>query len=212
MNDRLKERRIIKTICVAILGLVFLQGCANAPIRSEFIKPNVELVPCAENKDKLWWEKPGFNWHTYKKIIFDPISIVGDAAADETLNNNEELSSLITYCHDTMVEKLGPEYQVVSNPGPDVLRIRVAIADIDTSSPILNAVTTVAIFVPLDMGGASIEVQFLESSTGELLAAMAQRKTGTPLQLMSSFSEFGHVKNAIDQWVEELKLAMVNNP
>lgn len=212
MNDILKKRRIIKTIAVAVVGFLFLQGCAKAPVRSEFIKTSVELVPCAENKDKLWWEKSGFNWHNYQRILLDPISIVGDAAANEALKDNEELSSLITYYHDTLVEKLGPEYQVVNNPGPDVLRIRVAIADIDTSSPILNAVTTAALFVPLDMGGASIEVEFLESQTGELLAAMAERKMGTPLQLMSSFSELGHVKNAIEQWAEELKLAMVNNP
>lgn len=212
MKERQKNGRLINMIGAAIIGLLFLQGCAKAPLRNGFIQTSVELSPCTENPDKLWWERFGFNWHHYKKILLDPISIVGDAAANESLLNQDERSALLTYWHDTLVEKLGPEYQVVVDPGPDVLRIKAAITDIDASSPILNAVTTAVLFIPLDMGGASIEVEFIDSSTGELMAAMVERKTGTPLQLLSSFSKLGHAKNAITHWAEELKLAMATNP
>jgi hypothetical protein len=103
-------------------------------------------------------------------------------------------------------------YPVVTVPGPQALRIRAAITDIDTVNPALNLRTTVAVLVPLDMGGATIEVEFLDAESGERLAAMVDRKTGSPLKIFSGYSRLAHARGAFDQWADELKLALVENP
>jgi len=101
---------------------------------------------------------------------------------------------------------------VVNEPGPNVLKIRSIITDIDTSNPALNTLTTVALFLPLDMGGITIEVDFCDAITGERVAAMVDQKTGTPLQFKNGFSRFGHARGAFVQWAKELKLALATNP
>ena len=46
----------------------------------------------------------------------------------------------------------------------------------------------------------------------ERLAAMVDSKTGTPIQLASSFSRWGHTRQAFEQWALALKSALQTNP
>jgi hypothetical protein len=215
MHTKTKNER--KSSVVAVCGLVLivliaLQGCAKPAGRSDFLASSVELTQCPESKEKLWWERSGFNWHAYKHVMIDPLAVVGDAAGGKNAINHDELHELHNYFLTSVTEKLSPEFTIVKDPGPDVLRIRPAITRIDRANPLLNAVTTVAVFVPLDMGGASIEVEFLDSLTGERLAAMVETKSGTPFQVIASLNQFGHAKNAMDDWASELKVALLENP
>ena len=207
-----KRVKFYGVFAVVILGFISLQGCAKPAGRTDFLASPVELKPCPESKEKLWWELPGFNWHSYKKVIIDPIATVGDAAEGENAPDRAEVLELERYFQKSVAEKLAPEFAVVREPGKDVLRIRPAISRIDRANPLLNVVTTAAVFVPLDMGGASVEVEFLDSLTGERLAAMVETKSGTPLQLVASWSQYGHAEKAMDAWASELKRALVDNP
>ncbi|MBU1727536.1 MAG: DUF3313 domain-containing protein, partial [Candidatus Omnitrophica bacterium] len=65
-----------------------------------------------------------------------------------------------------------------------------------------------AIGVPLDMGGAAIEAEFLDSETGERLGAIVDMKLGTPLDI-SGFTSLGHAKGAFQRWAKELKQALL---
>ena len=198
-------------LALFFMGLIVLQGCATAPRPTGYFAGDIELQPDPEDGSLLWWENPDFNWHHYSKVMLDPISVRIDAATVDRKFKPQEIASLSRDFKDAVAEKLGPE-RVATTPGPDVLRIRAAITDIDTSSPMLNLVTTAIAFVPMDMGGASIEVEFLDSVSGARLAAMADRKTGTPVQVISSFKRFGQTRAVFDQWAAELKSALASNP
>ncbi len=215
MHTREKKEqplRVAAVYGVILVGLIALQGCAKPAGRSEFLASSVKLTQCPESKEKLWWERSGFNWHAYKHVMIDPITVAGDAAGGKNAINHDELDELHHYFLASVTEKLAPEFTIVKEPGPDVLRIRPAITRIDRANPLLNVVTTAAVFIPLDMGGASIEVEFLDSMTGERLAAMVETKSGTPFQIIASLNTFGHAKNAMDDWASELKTALLDNP
>jgi len=191
-----------------LIIMVLLQGCAAVKPQSSLMDNKIELKQCKEDASKLWWEKPGFDWHRYNKVMLEPMGI----KIDKKNFKQEELQTAVSGFRKIMIEGLSPEYLVVEEPGPKVLRIRSTITDIDTSNPALNVLTTLALFVPLDMGGAAIEVEFFDSITGERVAAMVDQKTGTPLQLKSSFSRFGQSNGAFGEWAKELKLAFATNP
>lgn len=187
---------------------VLLQGCAAAKYQDSLLDNKTGLKQCKEDTSKLWWEKPGFDWHNYNKVILEPIVL----QIDKKKLKQEELQTAVNGFRKTILEELSPEYIVVNEPGPNVLRIRSIITDIDTSNPALNTLTTVALFLPLDMGGATIQVDFFNSITGERVAAMVDQKTGTTLQFKNGFSRFGHAKGAFVEWAKELKLALATNP
>ena len=51
----------------------------------------------------------------------------------------------------------------------------------------LNGVTALALPVRLDLGGAAIEVEFLDSESGERLAAAVDRKAGSRMKAWQGF-------------------------
>lgn len=207
----MKQRRNEKLKCVVGLFLIItglLQGCATIKPQTNLVDNNIDLKQCEDDTSKFWWEKPGFDWHNYNKIILEPTVL----KIDKKNFKQGELQAAVNDFQKIITDGLSPEYPVINEPGPKVLRIRSMITDIDTSSPALNTLTTLALFVPLDMGGAAIEVEFFDSITGERVAAMIDQKSGTPLQFKSGFSRFGHAKGAFVEWAEELKLALVTNP
>jgi len=116
--------------------------------------------------------------------------------------DSEELRSKVA-------TELAPEFTVAGQPDDDVLRIRAAITDIDPANPALNAVTTLAFFVPMDMGSVAIEAEFIDSVTGRPMAALADRKSGTPLQVTSGLKRYGHVHRAFERWAKDLKAALM---
>ncbi len=206
-----KNNRYIASVLL-VLGLLVLQGCASAPPRTGFIPGHVALQPVPEDKSLLWWQHPEFKWQAYRRVILDPVQIQIDPAQAGKKVKMEELQSLADKLRTTVAAELAPEYPVVDTPEEDVLRIRAAITEIDPANPTLNVVTALALFVPMDMGGVSIEAEFIDSVTGRRLAAMADQKKGSPLQLVSSLKRFGHVQAAFDQWAEALKSALAQNP
>lgn len=200
------------TLILLVLGLMVLQGCASTPLRTGFIPDTVVLQPVPGDKSMLWWEHPDFKWHAYTKVMLDPVQVRGEWCQTESKVKIEELQNLAADLHNAVAAKLEPAYPVVDAPDVGVLRIRAAITDIDPANPVLNAVTALALFVPMDMGGVSIEAEFIDSVSGRRVAAMADQKRGTPLQLVGSLKRFGHVRTAFDQWAEALKTAMAQTP
>ena len=60
--------------------------------------------------------------------------------------------------------------------------------------------------------GFALEAVNFELQTGERLAAMADRKSGNPIQLMDAFTRLGHAEKAFEQWARDLKWALAHNP
>jgi hypothetical protein len=92
------------------------------------------------------------------------------------------------------------------------LRVRCAITDVIPVRPALNAITSVAGFVAVDVGGASIEVEFLDSMNGERLAAGVDQKLGSAFGGPASFVRLGQARAAFDDWARDLRAALETNP
>jgi hypothetical protein len=81
-----------------------------------------------------------------------------------------------------------------------VARFRLAITDLDKSSPVLNAIPQTKL-VGTGLGGASMEGELLDSVTGEQIAAVVQSQVGKRLSL-EGLSKWGDAKAVIDDWAE----------
>ena len=71
--------------------------------------------------------------------------------------------------------------KVVDERGPGVLRIRIALTDVDRNIPILNVYGCQTI---TGIGGASMEGEALDSMTGEHILSVVTRKKGGVLPEM----------------------------
>jgi hypothetical protein len=206
--------RASRFVSPATAVMIFLVGCASSPTPpvSGFLGNYDGFEADPADGSLLWWERPTFDWSSYRALMLDPLSIYYHPQARGREILPEELTKLTDAFREAVVEELGADYRVVEQSGPDVLRVHAAITDVIPTKAALNVVTSVVAFVPVNMGGAAIEVEFLDSETGERLAAGVDQKLGTPFDGVAGFTRLGHAKDAFREWAHELRVALDTNP
>jgi len=120
----------------------------------------------------------------------------------------EALRELTEYFRNAVILEVQEAYPVVDKPGPDVLRIRAAITDLIPANPLINATMVVAVGLPVDMGGASMEAEFLDAATRKPLGAVVDKKVGIPVNpedYVVGFTKWGHAKTACNAWARLLR-------
>ena len=210
----MQHNPFVKILLISLVAVVMLVGCSSTPPpRSGFMVDYPDLKPDRYGNPRLlWWEKPGFDWMRYQKLMIDPVVVYYHPQAKSKEIRPDDLKQLTDEFRDVVIAELGKSYPVVSTPGQDVLRVRAAITEIIPANPALNIVTTALAFVPLDMGGAAIEAEFIDSMTSERVAAMVELKLGTPTDLKSGFTSLGHARASFKSWAAELKRALETGP
>lgn len=197
-----------------LVGCALLAGCAStiSPPPSGFLGNYDELQTRPTDPGLLWWERDGFNWHDYRGVILDPLSVYYHPSAHGSEIRPEELQELTDAFREAVIRQLGEDFPVVDQAAPDILRVRCAITDVIPVRPAVNVVSSLVAFVAVDVGGAAIEVEFLDSVTGERLAAGVDQKLGKSIDGLSGFTRFGQAEKAFDEWAEELRIALETNP
>lgn len=150
----------------------------------------------AEDALLSYW-KDGTNWQRYNKVIVEPVVI--RKVADSGLNDlshaaNANLKEMFEY---RVRQALKKDFMLVNKPGPDTLRIELAITDAESSTTLLN------LFSTFYDGKASIERRITDSSTGELLMASADARNGGK-SLEGSSNHWDDVEQSLIYWTQQL--------
>ncbi len=207
-------RKLIFMYAVAsiILLLTMLSGCAKTPPYSGFLKDYSLLQQDPEDQSLLWWEKDDVNWKRYTKLMLDPVVVYFHPESQDRQIEPDVLKMLCDYFRESVIEQVQDVYPVVEQAGPEVLRIRAAITDLIPTNPVVNAVSLVGVGLPVDMGGASMEAEFLDSLSAEPLGAVVDQKKGLPVNpgdIVDGFTTWGHAQQALDDWAELLREALL---
>jgi hypothetical protein len=190
-------------------------GCASVSMKpSGFLKNYDELKPAKPGTPALAYRNPTTT-SRYHAVIIEPVGFSSMAAAKLNPVERQRLGEDLT---ERTRAVFATKYQLVNGPGPGTLRLRIAVNDINKSSPVVNMVTTVAAFVPMDMGAVSVEMEAIDSRSGRRIAALLDQRQELPLGpkgFFGSFSPTGNVKSGFTRLAEEmLKLlaAPAGNP
>lgn len=203
---------------IGLLGIgvtaQLLAACAATPQPSVsgFLSSYEGLQVDPADTSLLWWEQEAFSWANYHGVMLEPLSFYYHPEAQGRELTPEELKELSDAFHDAVVEELGENYAVVSEPAPGILRVRCAITDVIPSGPAVNMLTASVAFVAVDVGGAAIEVEFFDAVSGERMAAAVDRKLGKPIDGPVNFSRYGQAKRAFRAWARDLRRAFQTNP
>jgi hypothetical protein len=75
--------------------------------------------------------------------------------------------------------------------------LRAAITRVETVSPALNAASALLLVVPLDRGGASVDVEAIDPETGDQLAALTQGHFAPLSEIKAHFSKLAPAQLAL---------------
>jgi hypothetical protein len=125
------------------------------------------------------------------------------------------LKEMTDYYQNALINAVKDGYQVVGQPGPGVLWVRVAITDLKPSKPVSNTMssilpvgwvvagtTKVATDDNLGTGEAATEIEVLDSMTGERLAAAVDRRQGGKMAFRGKWTD---TKDAFDFWAKRFR-------
>jgi hypothetical protein len=209
------ERFFIITI------ILLLSGCARTyqaryVDTTDFLEDYSILEKDRDDDALLSYWKTGINWAKYNKIIVEPVvirKVRGSKLNDISHSENHRLKEFFEYRIRQVLKK---DFKLVNKPGPDTLRIELAITDAETSTLLLDQFTTLypsartlSMFKRLAtgtesyVGKASIERKITDSRTGELLMASADARAGGKT-LAGSFNNWDDVEQAYIYWANQL--------
>ena len=210
-------KRAFLTIIVAVVccTLTAAVGFAAEKKYSGFLQNYEDLKPGPEDGLKERYLKPGVDFKKYDKIMLDSVVFFLAEDAEYKGINAEDMKELSDAFNKAVVDIVGKNYMLVGNPGPDVMRVRVAITKLKPSKPGSATMTTVMpvglAFSLLKKGAAGeysgvgstgIEVEFLDSLTNERIGAAVDYKPGGK---MSGFAKWSASKEAFEFWAGRLK-------
>jgi Protein of unknown function (DUF3313) len=147
-----------------------------------------KLTPGGEGQMDLRYVNAKARWSEYTKVMVDPVIIVSSAESQISAADQQHLAD---YFYAELKEKLGAKFQLADQPGPGIPQAR-------TLSTAAYLVTGSYPFVGSAKGAAKV----VDSVSGELLAAVADRQIGSGHIKAAAQWTLGDAENAIDLWAE----------
>ncbi len=192
-------------------------GCASEHIKySGFLGKYPKFKKGPSGGVALVYIKKGTDFSKYNKVMFDQVVFYLAKDAKYKDIRPEDMKELADSFARAAIKEMKGAYPIVAEPGPDVLRVRVAITGIEPGNPVKSGVTTV---VPIGLalsvirkgatgqypgvGSASMEAEFLDSMTNERLAAAIDKRPGSKF---SGFTKYGSAKEAFEFWAKRLRI------
>jgi hypothetical protein len=171
----------------------------------------------------------------YNKLLVDRIKIFFKDDSEYKGIDPDELKFLTDYFYEAIEKEVGDTYPMVTEPGPDVLRLRVAITDLVPNKPEASVATLVIPFSFLADAGsgvakgetgstvftghATIELEGLDSVSSQQLVAHIETETGKKYNwthgvtkgvtgYMNAYSKWNYTKQAMDDWAHLLRVRL----
>jgi len=188
-------------LTVLALGLmVMFCGCsAKMGDRSGFLSDYSKLKPQSD----VSFRYVGSNIGRYSKFIVDPVKAHFHTGSKATEIPQQQLEDLRNYMHTTVVNAISDRYTIVFQPGPGVARLRIAITDLKKSKVLQNIYPTSKL-IGSGLGGASAEMELIDSQTGAQLAAAMESQLGNRFSL-DGVTSWGDAKAVMDDWSKRIR-------
>ncbi|MGE0821178.1 MAG: DUF3313 domain-containing protein [Candidatus Binatia bacterium] len=202
-------------------------SAADKPEYSGFLDDYSQLQSRPDSKMiyNYVYEKPGADFSQYNQFLIEAVTVFPSRKADFKGINANDLTLLQQYFRDAVAKALTENsgYQVVEEPGPGVVLIRVAFTDLVPVNPAMNTVTTIipqmrltsgiigaATGSNLFVGQLGIEAEFLDAHSNERIAAQAGKQAGKKYvpftgKKFEPASTWGQVQQEMDYWARKLR-------
>jgi hypothetical protein len=200
------------------LLLLLASACATRRARqpadmSGFLDDYSLLREGGPGEVALVYRNPDANWRAYDKVLLEPVTLWRSGRKSLDPVPEADLLRLIADLQGAVRRRLGQGFTLVEQPGPGVMRMRLAITDARASDPVLDVMrgrgdaTTPSPDVAIHpetrrfIESAAIEGEIRDAQTNQLLAAGVdhRRRKGAP-----PIDTWAEVGRAIDFWAARL--------
>jgi len=177
-----------------------------------------KLGPDSTNSDLLTYWKNKDVLKNSRKFILDPVIVYLLPEAQQRGIDPEQLAKLTQYFTNAIKDELkSGHYQLVTEPGPGVMVLRVAITNVQPNGGKENAgvkgaeiaathavAPGVSLLVPrLSVGKVGIEGEIVDSASGDVMVAFMTSKSGRRyFSGLKAYEKWGDIDAAFKTWAK----------
>lgn len=187
---------------------------------SDGFLPKPELL--TENKGTFWsqtWMKPDVNMATYTNVMIDPVTIIVSAQSKLANLPDAQRYDLVNTFYSDMYNAVSASCQVTNVPGPQTVRLNIALSDATSSNGVIKTVATYTPYVGVAYkaanlafnngvgyfsGTASAEGYATNGATGEVIWQGIDKRGGNSPLLSNTTDSWLDVHNAFKAWSGQL--------
>lgn len=211
-----------KFLVLALLALSFIGGAARAAdsFESIFSLPPEEFRPGRDQPSLRVYMKPGSDLRAYNSLIIESLGFIErDASGAWNLLVSDEKDKIDLYFREAMTAALREKnITVVTQPGPGVARLRVAVTGLEQVKPGFKVRDLIPVRMVISVArlAAGAEPYLLDISTvsemsdsqsGALLAGSINKLAGSSTKRSEESITLDFVKKLVDK---ETKLGAVS--
>jgi hypothetical protein len=226
---------VMKTVagCLALAFLALTMGCSHAT-KPTAVEPAVKRIAAGQQFSGFLKDysalKPSpnlegdvltyvstdaqKNLRSYLAIVVDPIEVYVATDADEGKISESGRKALTNYFKHALINAVSDAFPVVEESGPLTLRLRAALVGVDVGGEVAAADLPPDIKPfgrALNIGKLGVEMELVDSETGERIAAMVDRTNlGAGAEVgaehFSRLEKFAAAREAFDEWASRVRL------
>lgn len=209
-------------LMIAIILAISLISCASGKKQSAgFLNGYYQdLGPGPEGGVSKRWLKPGTDFAKYKKLMLDSVVFYFSDDSEDKGIDPEKMKDLSDAFNLAIVNAFKERYPIVADPGPDVIRLKIALTGVKQSKPVLSTVTSV---MPIGLGiniikkgttgvwtgsgATSAEFMAIDSMSNTVIAVAQDEQTAG---FVERFTRYGSAEDAFEFWAERMRMFMDN--
>lgn len=211
------KKRISKVIVLTI-GVCLLAGIGWA--KEKELKPSgflqdYSLLSGDDPMKKVDWVyiKEDAKWPKYKKMMLDDVVFFAAQDADYKGLETQEMVDLSKAFHQAFITNLAGAVEFTDKPGPDVMRIRLAITNLKPNNSLTGTLTTIvpvgfavstikyaATGSHIGIGSVSVEAELVDSQSGEVLGALVDEEMGKKYKVVKGMSKWAQIFDIFNKW------------
>lgn len=202
-----------------------------------FLSDYANIRPEGGDSKAFVYRNPAIDKTRYRKVMIDPIRIWTKRDAWPR-KDSPIFGELADYFHQAILNAIGDTMPIVNAPGPDVLRLRIAVTDLEPNDP---GVSLITLIVPLlwlgeasagaaqgDVGSTPfagqvvVEMEALDSQSNAQVEAYIERRAGKKYSwdegistgltnYMKGFFTWAYTEDAFNHWANLLRTELQAN-
>ncbi len=178
---------------LTLLGpaVMLLTACSTTTIVEPFFRPEGARVAQA-------YISPDADFSSYTKLLAQPLEIYYPDNAPAP--SEEDLNRLRQSFRDAFLAELGDDYEIVQEPGPEVLTVLAQIIDLKITGALGTYEATGRLRELVTKGQLTFMMELRDSRTGRVLARAGETEDGASTSLSAVDASWAEVDAAAQRW------------
>lgn len=215
MHGRMMVLAFLVAVPLVVGGCAATRGRRGEPEESGFLRNYSQLQKNPDYPAALVYIKPDVKWANYNSVQIDS---AGLWVNEDTSISEEDQKQLTDDLYTALHTELSKYFVVTNQPGPNTLRLRVALTEAQGAKVGLRTITTVVPQLRLagglvglagdtaaTVGSATVEMEVLDSISNQRLAAAVDARKGTKVLFAKrQYTTWGDVEAACEYWSKRI--------